>query len=127
MVRTRNIFRTVPLLATVAALFVAAPAHAGVSACAAQSADPAATSSLQVERSVLCLVNRERTSRGLKRLSLNGRLAKAAVTHSRDMVERSYFDHTSLGGSTPLDRIKGSGYMTGARSYTYGENLAWGS
>jgi uncharacterized protein YkwD len=127
MVRKRRLLRTVPLLATAAALVAAAPASAGVTACASQSADPSQVSVSQVERSVLCLVNRERTSRGLKRLSMNGRLEKAAVSHSRDMVQRSYFDHVSLGGSTPLDRIKGSGYMTGARSYTYGENLAWGS
>lgn len=125
--RKRHLLRTVPLLATVAALFVAAPAQAGVTACAAQSADPSEASTLAVERSILCLVNRERTSRGLKRLSSNGKLAKAAVKHTRDMVDRGYFDHVSLGGSTPLDRIKSSGWVNGARSYTYGENLAWGT
>ena len=43
------------------------------------------------------------------------------------MVRRHYFDHTSKSGSVPASRIRGTGYMSGARSWMIGENLAWGS
>jgi len=76
---------------------------------------------------VLCLVNRERTRRGLPRLSLDRRLSRAATKHSRDMVRRSYFDHVSPGGQTVRHRILRTGWLRGARGWTIGENLAWGS
>ena len=43
------------------------------------------------------------------------------------MNRRNYFDHTSRGGSSFVDRIKRAGYLRGARSWSVGENLAWGS
>jgi uncharacterized protein YkwD len=49
-----------------------------------------------------------------------------AQRHSDDMVIRDYFSHTSPGGSTLLDRITKSGFVSG---YTWeaGETLAWGT
>jgi uncharacterized protein YkwD len=108
---------------------VAAPASAGVTACSSSTATtpPTVENVDQVERTVLCLVNRERTSRGLKRLRADGRLARAAARHSQDMVRRGYFSHVSPGGSTMTERIKATGWFSGARSYAFAENLAWGS
>jgi uncharacterized protein YkwD len=77
--------------------------------------------------STVCLLNRERTSRGLRALRLNSRLSAAAQDHTDDMVRRHYFDHTSRSGSVPVSRIRGKGYLSGARSWMIGENLAWGS
>lgn len=78
-------------------------------------------------KTTLCLLNRERTKRGLHKVKLNGRLAKAAVGHAHDMVDHGYFAHTSPTGSTFLSRIKRTGYMRRARAWTAGENIAWGS
>ncbi len=120
------------LLATAASLALAAPASA-VTARAAVSACPSAATAIaagtveQGERTTLCLVNLERTSRGLRRLRDNARLERAATRHSRDMVARDFFSHTSLGGATMMDRIKQAGYLGRARSYSLGENLAWGT
>ena len=43
------------------------------------------------------------------------------------MVSASFFDHTSSGGSTMVDRIRRSGYTSRASSWALGENIAWGS
>src|SRR6185312_15619523 len=55
---------------------------------------------------VVCLVNAERTSRGLKPLSRDGDLAQAARKHAADMVRRDYFSHTSPNGTSFADRIR---------------------
>ena len=38
--------------------------------------------------STLCLLNNERTQRGMPPLRLNARLSRAAIAHSSDMVQR---------------------------------------
>ena len=119
--------RLVPLAAVVASLTAAAPAGAQVSACSSAATPPSQANVAQVERAVLCLLNRERTSRGLARLRSDGKLARAADAHSHDMVQRAYFDHTSPGGSTMLSRIRATGWFSGGRGYSVGENLAWGA
>jgi uncharacterized protein YkwD len=75
----------------------------------------------------LCLVNQERTSRGLKPLKANRRLSKAAARHARDMVARNYFSHDSLGGGDFVDRIRSAGYVQPRGLPSLGEDLAWGS
>jgi uncharacterized protein YkwD len=112
----------------IAALAIPATAQAAPSACqSSASMRPTQENITQVEQSVLCLVNAERTRRGLPRLKANDRLEDAAVKHSRDMVKRRFFAHDSPGGSSPSDRIKDAGYLKDARGWTVGENLAWGT
>jgi len=77
--------------------------------------------------SAVCLLNGERTDRGLRPLHVDSRLSAAAGQHTRDMVRRRYFSHTSRSGSDMGDRIRSQGYLSGARSWMIGENLAWGS
>lgn len=74
-------------------------------------------------RATLCLINRERTSRGLKALTRNTALERAAVGYSRLMVRLDFFDHTSPGGSTPSSRVRQAGY----RGNGVGETIAWGT
>jgi uncharacterized protein YkwD len=112
-------------LAVLAAMLVAAPNAMAV--CAAASATPAKVAKRTVMRATLCTINAERHRHGLGALKLNRKLSDAARRHARDMVRRDYFAHDSLGGGTFVDRIKRSGYLRGARSWTVGENLAWGS
>jgi len=100
---------------------------AAVTACPAAAAVPGDASLDTLEDTVLCLVNRERTSRGLVRLRANSRLATAATKYSRLMVAQDFFSHVSPSGSTMSARIKASGYLKGGRSYRFGENLAWGT
>lgn len=76
------------------------------------------------EQQMLNLVNQERTSRGLKPLSLDSRLTSVARAYSQEMVTNNFFSHTSaVDGSSPFDRIKRAGI-----TYKYaGENLAYNS
>jgi uncharacterized protein YkwD len=80
-----------------------------------------------LENSIACLVNEERTDRGIGPVYPNGDLRDAAARHSNEMVQERYFEHTSPAGVTFIDRIQATGYMRGARSWIAGENLVWGS
>jgi uncharacterized protein YkwD len=112
-------------LAVLALTLVAAPSASAV--CASASATPSQVAKRTVVRATLCTLNAERARHGLPRLKLNKKLSAAARRHARDMVRRDYFAHDSLGGGTFVDRVRRSGYLDGARSWSLGENLAWGS
>src|SRR4051794_2078122 len=115
-----------PLLLLVAVAAVPGPASAAT-VCASADGPTAQTSTVALANSTLCLVNQERTSRGLRPLKSNRRLAKAAGGHARDMVVRGYFSHDSANGATFVDRIRKAGYVPGRALPTLGEDLAWGS
>ena len=78
-------------------------------------------------RATLCVLNAERDRHGLRPLRLHRRLSVAARRHAQDMAAKNYFDHTSLDGSSFVDRIRRAGYMRGARRWAVAENIAWGS
>jgi uncharacterized protein YkwD len=75
----------------------------------------------------LCLLNRERRARGRGALRADAKLAAAALAHSADMVANRYFGHQSRDGAGFGTRIKASGWTRDRRSYTMGENIAFGS
>ena len=108
----------------VAALSAAAPA----TALACDNADdvPTTGSVSEARDATLCLLNMERTSRGLHKLRSNHRLREAAQSYSRLMVARDFFDHVSPGGSTLVSRVKATRYLNGANGWMLGENIAWG-
>jgi uncharacterized protein YkwD len=85
---------------------------------------PAPAQSTSEEQRFIDLVNYERWSRGLQQLELDPVLVKAARDHSREMAEKSYFDHYSPtpGLRSSMDRyIDALGHRPG---YAYlGENL----
>jgi len=58
------------------------------------------------EQRFLDLVNLERGERGLRELRVNPVLIQVARAHSREMADKSYFDHASPtpGLRTPMDR-----------------------
>ena len=76
---------------------------------------------------ITCLVNTERTTRGLKALNRDPDLAQAARGHSRDMARNSYFDHTGRDGDSVGDRIRKAGYGKPGGGWSVGENLGWGT
>jgi uncharacterized protein YkwD len=115
------------LLAICALLSALAPSAQARSACQSASATPAKTDKLTIVRATLCTINAERSRRGMASLKLNKRLSKAATAHAGDMNARNYFSHNSLGGGSFVDRIRRAGYFANAKSWTVGENLAWGA
>jgi uncharacterized protein YkwD len=119
-----------PVIAAIAGLAVfAAPsaAQANPTACQSSHLSPSPENVRQVEQTVLCLLNAERTRRGLPRLRDNARLETAADRHSKDMVRRGFFAHDTPAGSSPSDRIRAAGYLKGARGWSVGENIAYGT
>lgn len=68
------------------------------------------------------LMNDYRASVGCAPLSWMNDVADVAQSHSEDMVQRDFFDHTNPDGASPFDRLgeAGVGYSRAA------ENIAWG-
>src|SRR4051812_37738387 len=124
--RTWNFRHALPLLLLTAVAAGAGPASAAT-VCASADGPTAQTSTVALGNSALCLVNQERTSRGLKPLKANRRLAKAAAAHARDMVAKNYFSHDSANGADFVDRIRKAGYVAPRVFPSLGEDLAWGS
>lgn len=124
----RRVSLLVALLAALlaAAMLSASPASAA-RACQSASASPASASKRSVVRATLCLLNNERSKRGLRRLRLSKRLSRAASRHARDMARRKYFSHQSFSGADFVQRIRRTGYLHSARSWSVGENIAWGT
>ena len=118
----------VQVLALTACAAMALPATAVASApCADAGALPGQASADALAKASVCLLNKSRAKRGLKTLRLDRRLSAAARSHTQDMVSRRYFAHVSRSGTDVVDRLSRVGYMRGARSWSVGENLAWGS
>ncbi len=89
---------------------------------------PTSANVVEVRTATVCLLNEERTSRGMAKLTSNAPLGKAAQSFSRRMVSQRFFDHVCPSGSTLLSRVRGgTSYLSGTRSYSLGENIAWGS
>jgi uncharacterized protein YkwD len=104
--------------------FVAAPVAAEAAECKGADTVPSATT--HETHATLCLLNQQRRAHGLRPLRLDGKLNRAARAHARDMVAKRYFAHESKNGATFASRIKRTGWTKSRRSYTMGENIAWG-
>jgi uncharacterized protein YkwD len=105
----------------------AARARAAGERCVGADAMPGQTAGDDLRAATLCLMNAERTARGLGRLQTEPLLGRVASTYARQMVRGQFFDHTSPGGSTMLARIRATSYLRDVTSWSVGENLAWGS
>jgi uncharacterized protein YkwD len=99
--------------------------HTRSDPCGAIGAKPSRIGLVAAGEATVCLLNRERAQRGLPALRENGLLAAAALEHSRDMVQRRYFEHTSPDGRSVGDRLRAIGYSRGV-SASAGENIAYG-
>jgi uncharacterized protein YkwD len=119
---------TVP--AAGAAAHAAAPhgAHARSAASCPYADQTTANATVsELAAGVRCLINEQRNAAGRGSVAPNRRLTSAASRHATDMVSRHYFGHTSLGGTTLIDRIRRTGYLSRAGQWRAGEILAWAS
>lgn len=73
------------------------------------------------ELTMLQLLNKERTTRGLNALQSDIDLKEVARDHCEDMFRRGYFSHYTPDGLSPFDRMKNAGILYTAA----GENLAY--
>jgi uncharacterized protein YkwD len=107
------------------ALWPRSDAAPPVDACGPVDARPSEVGPEAAGTATVCLVNRERTQRGLAPLGLNALLSSASLAHSRDMVSRDYFEHSTPEGVSVGDRLRAAGYARGT-SASAGENIAYG-
>ena len=105
------------------AVSLAMAASASAAPCKYRNLKPTTSNLTKVRSAVRCLVNRERSSRGIAKLTYSGALSKAAQSHSKNMVSMDFFDHVAPNGSTPQSRSNAAGYP----GSFVGENIAWGS
>jgi uncharacterized protein YkwD len=74
----------------------------------------------------LCLINKERTSRGLSALDPQKLLLQAAKKHTSRMLSAGCFAHECPGEPDLVARVTDAGYLPCSCSWSVGENLAWG-
>jgi uncharacterized protein YkwD len=111
-------------------LAIALPAATASAAapCANTDIVPNASNVAAIRAATLCLLNQERTSRGLVALRDDGQLRKVAQRYSGQMVVQRFFDHVGRDGSTLASRIvRTTKYVARAANWQLGENLYWGS
>jgi len=76
---------------------------------------------------LLSAVNFQRLLAGARPLQADKLLARAARGHSRDMVAKHYFAHTSPTGSSLRSRVQHTGWTRFRPTWALAENLAWGT
>jgi uncharacterized protein YkwD len=117
----KNRIRIAAATATLAAALVA-PSSALAGGCANADANPNDMSVTAAQQATLCLLNQQRRQHGIRAFKDNSRLDRASQRYAAVMSKRNIFDHGDFVG-----RIKAARYLKGARGYTVGENIAWGS
>jgi uncharacterized protein YkwD len=114
------------LLATVVLMLALAPATAAA-ACSDTSLRPTSGNLPRQAKATLCLINQQRSARGLTALEADPRLSRAARRFANDMVRQQFFAHLAPSGETPVARVQRTGYLLGARAWVLAENIAWGA
>lgn len=111
-----------------ALLVMLAATPAGAQDCVGADVTPGGQSLDAVGGAVRCLVNQERTSRGLSALSAEKRLKKAADRFVQRMVAQQFFAHVGPDGTTLVRRLQSTRYITPKlRRYSVAENLGYGT
>ena len=100
----------------------ASTAHAA--SCTGANLLPALASVPTAKAATLCLLNNERSARGLLPLSADPTLETAADDYAQAMVKGRFFGHVSPGGQTITERL--ASYVGSGTDWATGENLAWG-
>jgi uncharacterized protein YkwD len=121
-----SVRRGAALGAVVAGLaFVPAPASAA--GCADADTMPTTENIGTVRQATLCLLNHIRHQHHRHGLRSNAALQEVAQRYSQQMVTQQFFDHVSPAGSTFVQRIRTTDYLSNVTTWSLGENLAWGS
>jgi uncharacterized protein YkwD len=95
-------------------------------ACPNGDLGPSPSNLAAIDQATICLIDQERTGRGLAALRENADLDTAAAGHTQDMVGSNYFDHTGPAGDSLLSRVIASGYMSACSGCSVGENIGIG-
>ena len=122
----RSLARLVALVALTLLFLV--PAADASPRCRGASLAPGQGKASTARNATVCLINRERARRGLRKLRVSRALRIASGRHSADMARRDFFSHVSPGGAGVLDRIRATGIAIASAggSVSVGETIAWG-
>ncbi|MFJ1552432.1 CAP domain-containing protein [Streptomyces mirabilis] len=137
MSRTGKLLSTAAAAALSATLFpvVAAPPAAAVTCdAAAANRAPTAGTITQARAAVMCLINAQRTQRGLPSLTISQALTNASQQHGVAAVQLKWWGpgkdphRNPRTGSTPQSRIQAAGYCPNPRSWEFNEitYTGWG-
>ena len=107
------------------AVVVAALAAIGLLASSALARNNSTRSLPTLNQQVFADINKLRTSHGLVALKESKALDRAALAHSLQMGEKSFFSHNSANGEQFYVRVKRYYRATGYARWTVGENLLW--
>jgi uncharacterized protein YkwD len=125
MTRTAGISLAIALSGLLAVLALG-PASAGAAQCKGGDRAAFRTDGQRAEKATLCLLNKERASRGLHRLSSDSRQREAAARHNRLMIRKDCFDHECAGEKDLIGRLTEAGYLPCSCAWFVSENIAWG-
>ena len=91
-------------------------------ACSVAGEPASEASRRQLRRSVRCLFNEQRGLHDLEALARNPNLQKAAQRHSKVMGATDCLAHRCPGEAGLEQRVRKSGYLTGAKRWAYAES-----
>lgn len=78
----------------------------------------------QARKALICSINVARADAGLRRVSRDRQLDRAAAKHTKAMLAADCFAHKCPGEPNLDKRVKSSGYLKGATRWQYGETIA---
>ena len=119
-----------PLLLACLAMALPAASASAAAPCANANVIPTVANGTVVRAATLCLINVERTGRGLRPLRADRQLRRVAQGYTSQMVSQGFFAHVGNDGSTLRSRVaRATNYLTNNRvaQWSLGENLYWGS
>jgi uncharacterized protein YkwD len=94
---------------------------ASAGACVGEAKAPKKLSEQLARQAILCLINQRRAHAGIGGLQENSSLNSSAHAHTVSMVKHNHYSHGNA-----LRRIRAAGYLSGASTWTIGENIGWG-
>ena len=125
-VRTDLLLASAVLALAVALLLGPGAATGEAAQCASASTPAYKLAPKKARGATLCLINKERASRGMRALHRHARQQEAASKHTRLMISRRCFSHECPGERDLVGRIISTGYLPCLCTWGVGENIAWG-
>lgn len=121
------VFRTALAAALALAAFALLPGQASAAQCKGGDTAPAKLGGKRAAKVVLCLINRERRSHGMRRLDRHREPTKAARMHNRRMLRQRCFSHQCPGERDLTGRLVKARYLPCSCSWGIAENIAYSS
>jgi uncharacterized protein YkwD len=120
---------TASLLAASAGVYAAlalGPVVSQASArCAHAGAHPHQVSLAKIRKATICVINKERASRGRHVLDSNARLQLAAERHTKRMLATDCLRHRCPGEPGLNRRVRRTGYTKGQKAWRFAEDLGY--